>query len=68
MVDALSSDRVKAVIYEGEVSKRGNFVRNWRTRYFVLWRDGPTLQYWKRSEGRWKLKGAIPLASIVSCA
>ena len=62
------SDRVRAVIYEGEVNKRGNYVRNWRVRYFVLWRDGPALQYWKRSaEGAWKLKGTIDVASIASC-
>jgi hypothetical protein len=59
--------RVARVLYEGEVSKRGNYVHNWRQRYFVLWRDGPTLHYWAKKGGVWKFKGAVPVSSIVSC-
>jgi hypothetical protein len=66
---SLASARTASVIYEGRVSKRGNIMRNWRTRYFVLWRDGPTLQYWKKSSAnnRWRLKGVIPLRDVLSC-
>ena len=61
--------RVHDVIYEGEVSKRGNFLRSWRSRYFVLWREGPLLQYFKRNNsGQWRLKGALNPSQISSCA
>jgi hypothetical protein len=56
------------VLYEGDLEKRGQVIRNWRPRYVVLWRNGLRLQYFARdSSGQWAAKGVIPVSSIQSC-
>lgn len=56
------------VLYEGEVEKRGQVIRNWRPRYMVLWRNGPRLQYFMRdAAGAWAARDDISLANILFC-
>lgn len=33
------------VVYEGWLYKRGEHIKNWRARYFVLFKDGALLGY-----------------------
>ncbi len=57
-----------SVVFEGAAWKRASIVQlQWRSRYFVLWRQGPRLQYFRRADGEWKPKGAIAVGDIQAC-
>lgn len=45
-INKLFADRTREqVAYEGWLMKRGEHIRNWRPRYFVLFKDGALLGY-----------------------
>ena len=62
-------DAANDVLYEGDLEKRGQVIRNWRARYVILWRSGPKLQYFIKDSGAafWTPKAFISLSGVAFC-